>query len=130
MVGPYTAGQLAEAMPRVRKILASTQNVIIESNSVMRFLKPDLYLTVLDPETADFKTSAQTFLDRADAVLLHASDVRGKHSQAGAAVAPPTWERVSLKPVLKRPIFRITPANYVTSEVVEFVRGKFALASR
>jgi hypothetical protein len=123
-------GQLAEAMPRVRKILASTQNAIIESNSVMRFLKPDLYLTVLDPETADFKTSAQTFLDRADAVLLHSANVRDQHSQPGAAVAAPVWERVSLKPVLNRPIFNISPPNYVTTEIVEFVRGKFALASK
>lgn len=122
-------GQLAEAMPRVRKILASTQNAIIESNSVMRFLKPDLYLTVLDPETADFKTSAQTFLDRADAVLLHSSEVRGQHSEAGLSVAA-AWERVSLKPVMNRPIFKITPPKYVNSEVVEFVRGKFVLASR
>jgi hypothetical protein len=123
-------GQLAEALPRIRKILASTQNAIIESNSIMRFLKPDLYLTVLDPETADFKTSAQTFLDRADAVLLHSSEVRGKHSEAGPAVTVPAWERVSLKPVLNRPIFKISPPKYVTSEVVEFVRGKFAVASR
>src|ERR1017187_927625 len=66
-------GRLAEAMPRIRTILAKPENVIIESNSILRFLKPDLYLTVLDPATADFKTSAQTFLDRADAVLLHST---------------------------------------------------------
>ena len=70
-MGPHQQGHLAEAMPRIRKILASTANVIIESNSILRFMKPDLYLTVLDPQTADFKASAQTFLDRADAVLLH-----------------------------------------------------------
>src|SRR5881628_2745535 len=67
-------GRLAEAMPTVRQVLAGTQNAIIESNSVLRFLKPDLYLTVLDLQTADFKTSAQTFLDRADAVLLHSAE--------------------------------------------------------
>ena len=43
-------GHLAEAMPRIRKILATTQNAIIESNSILRFIKPDLYLTVLDPQ--------------------------------------------------------------------------------
>ena len=37
-------------MPRIRKILATAQNVIIESNSILRFIKPDLYLTVLDPQ--------------------------------------------------------------------------------
>ena len=105
-------GRLAEAMPRVRQILAGTQNTIIESNSILRFLKPDLYLTVLDPSTADFKTSAQTFLDRADAVLLHAAENS----------SPPAWERVSLKPVANRPIFAIHPPQYVTPEIVEFVR--------
>ena len=99
-------------MPRVRQILSKTQNMIIESNSVLRFLKPDLYLTVLDPQTADFKTSAQTFLDRADAVLLHTME----DSKTLA------WERVSLKPVRSRPIFAICPPDYVTSDIVEFVR--------
>jgi hypothetical protein len=111
-------GQLAEAMPRVRKILAETQNVIIESNSILRFMKPDLYLTVLDPQTADFKTSAQTFLDRADAVLLHSVEDSGK----------PAWQSVSLKPVIDRPMFAIRPPNYVTPEVVEFVRTRLSQA--
>jgi hypothetical protein len=105
-------GHLAEAMPRVRKILAEAQNAIIESNSILRFLKPDLYLTVLDPSTADFKSSAQQFLDRADAVLLHES----------ADSTKPAWERVSLKPVVARPMFTIHPPQYVTAEVIEFVR--------
>src|SRR5579859_3486246 len=64
-------GRLAEAMPALRSRLAGASNVIVESNSVMKFLRPDLYLTVLDYETADFKASAKEFLDLADAVLLH-----------------------------------------------------------
>src|ERR1700727_3115049 len=63
-------GDLAEAMPRIRKELELAENVVIESNSIMRFLRPDLYLSVLDPENADFKESAKYFLDRADAVLV------------------------------------------------------------
>jgi len=106
-------GRLAEAMPRVRQILGGAQNVIIESNSILRFLKPDLYLTVLDPTTADFKVSAQEFLDRADAALLHATDQS----------AIPAWERVSLKPVANRAIFAIRPPQYVTPEVAAFVRN-------
>jgi hypothetical protein len=101
-------------MPRIRKIVAATQNAIIESNSILRFMKPDLYLTVLDPQTADFKASAQTFLDRADAVLLHSV----KHSKN------PAWEHVSLRPVIDRPRFAIQPPNYVTPEVIEFVRAR------
>jgi hypothetical protein len=109
-------GHLAEAMPRIRKILATTQNAIIESNSILRFLKPDLYLTVLDPAIRDFKASAQTYLDRADAVLLHSAE-----ASIGSA-----WERVSLKPVIDRPTFEIHPPNYVTPEVVEFVRARLS----
>ncbi|HTW58481.1 MAG TPA: hypothetical protein VMD99_10135 [Terriglobales bacterium] len=105
-------GRLAEAMPTLRQRLEGAGNVIIESNSVLKFLRPDLYLTVLDPATADFKNSAQEFLDRADAAILH--DGRGESA----------WAAVSLKSVADRPIFRITPPMYVTPEMVEFVRAK------
>ncbi len=105
-------GMLAEAIPRVRQELASAENAIVESNSVMRFLRPDLYLTVLDTATADFKTSAQEFLDRADAVILHAG---------GDQL---TWKNVSLKPVAGKPMFRIQPPQYVTDELIGFVRAR------
>jgi hypothetical protein len=48
-------GQLSEAMPRVRALLAGAGNAIVESNSVLRFLQPDLSLSVLDPGISDFK---------------------------------------------------------------------------
>src|SRR5579864_7231621 len=35
-------GRLAEAMPALRKRMESSRNVIIESNSIMKFLRPDL----------------------------------------------------------------------------------------
>jgi hypothetical protein len=107
-------GRLAEAMPALRQRLADAGNVIIESNSVLKFLRPDLYLTVLDPSTTDFKSSAREFLDRANAVILHESP----------EVA--AWQAVSLKPVAARPVFHIKPPNYVTSEIVEFVRANLS----
>jgi hypothetical protein len=103
-------GRLAEAMATLRRRLEGARSVIIESNSVLKFLRPDLYLTVLDPATADFKTSAREFLDRASAVILH------------EAPDGPAWQSVSLKPVASRPIFRITPPPYVTPEIADFVR--------
>jgi hypothetical protein len=108
-------GRLAEAMQALRRRLQSARNVIIESNSVLKFLRPDLYLTVLDPSTQDFKDSAREFLDRADALILH---------EAHEGVA---WQAVSLKPVAERPIFRITAPNYVTPEIVQFVRENLAI---
>jgi hypothetical protein len=106
-------GRLAEAMPAIRKKLAGARNAILESNSVLKFLRPDLYLTVLDPTTADFKKSAQEFLDRADAVILH-------ETQGGS----PAWRETSLKPAAGRPMFRIQPPNYITPDIIDFVRLK------
>jgi len=68
---------LAEGMPLLRKALrdvenenSSPLNVIIESNSLLQFLKPSVYLAVLDPDKQDFKPTAQSLLDRADAFVL------------------------------------------------------------
>jgi hypothetical protein len=104
-------GCLAEAMPAVRRALAGSQNAILESNSILKFLCPDLYLVVVDPATADFKQSGQEFLDRADAVILH-------ENQAQEFVRSETL----MKPVAGRPLFRISPPQYVTPQIVEFVR--------
>jgi hypothetical protein len=64
------AGNLAEAMPRIRRELEQTENAVIESNSILRFLQPDIYLSVMDPAVEDLKDSALLYLDRADAVLV------------------------------------------------------------
>ena len=110
-------GFLAEAMPRLREELAKSENAILESNSVMRFLRPDLYLTVLNSTTADFKASAREYLDRADAIVLH-------DNTSDAA-----WTNVSLKPVAHKPVFHIRPPQYVTADLVEFVRRRLAAAN-
>jgi len=103
-------GQLAEAMPRIRRELERVENAVIESNSILRFLRPDVYLSVLDPAVADFKDSARLYLDRADAVLVP-EGVLGR----------PEWKGVSLKLVAGTPVLAMRPPVYVTDEVVRFV---------
>ena len=110
-------GQLAEAMPRVRKELAQTKNAILESNSVVRFLKPDLYLTVLDAAIQDFKPSAQYFLDRADAVLW---------SGTQSAPQEPAWPSEWLTLLRGKPQFFVSAPNYTNGELTEFVRARIA----
>jgi len=99
-------------MPSVRLKLAEAENAILESNSMLQFLRPDLYLTVLDPGTRDFKRSAQKFLDLADGIIMHT-----EHGD-------PLWSNVLLDPVAQRPMFRIEPPEYVTPELREFVRKR------
>ena len=62
-------GRLAEAMPQVLDIAAGAQNLIVESNSLLSFMRPDRYVMVVDGAVADFKASSRRFLDRADALV-------------------------------------------------------------
>src|ERR1700722_1978608 len=107
-------GRLAEAMPRIRQEIDAAENIIFESNSLLQFLRPDLYLTVLDHATADFKDSARLFLDRADAVLVRAS---GRELM-------PQWNRVSLRPLAGKPHFLVTPPSLIGDDLVAFVEQR------
>jgi hypothetical protein len=107
-------GHLADAVPRIRQEIAAAENIIFESNSLMQFLRPDLYLSVLDNATADFKDSARLFLDRADAVLLRGS---GKELS-------PQWKNVSLKLLAGKPQFLITPPDWIGDDLLEFVEQR------
>jgi hypothetical protein len=111
-------GQLAEAMPRIRKELAGAENAVIESNSILRFLRPDVYLSVLDPGVADFKDSARLYLDRADAVLV-----------PEGGLGRPEWQGVSLKLLEGTPVLTIAPPEYVTGAVVDFLAERLRMAS-
>jgi hypothetical protein len=107
-------GRLADAMPRIRQEIAAGENIIFESNSLLQFLRPDLYLTVLDHATADFKDSARLFLDRADAVLLRTS---------GQELVP-QWNQVSLRLIAGKPRFLVSPPNWIGNDLVVFVEER------
>ena len=104
-------GRLLEAMPAIQRKIAETENVIIESNSILEFVDPDLYITVLDPETEDFKTSAQKYLERADAVVLHGNE-------------DPRWKEVKADMFGGTPVFRIAPPKYVNDDLVAFMADR------
>lgn len=109
-------GKLEEVMPAFQQRIAADKNVIIESNSVIGFVQPDVYLTVLDFAVADFKESARRYLDLADAVVLHNPTSNG-HKE-------PAWANVSRAQLAGKRIFYIAPPTYITPEVVAFVRQK------
>ena len=104
-------GMLADAMPRIREEIARSENAILESNSILEFLQPDLYLTVVDPSVADFKDSARRFLERADAALI------SSRSSARNAL----WGNAE---VADKPQFVVASPDYITEEVVDFVRSR------
>lgn len=88
-------GQLADAMPRLRREMGTATNTLLESNSVLRFLRPDLYLAVLDTSVLDFKPSALRYLDRADGLI----------TPDGTLPAHLEWPGISRRLLEGKPIF-------------------------
>lgn len=111
-------GRLAEALPKVREKIEGAADVLIESNTVLNFLRPDLYLPVLDFSLADFKDSAREFFDRADAYVLLAP-----------VPAAPAWQGVSLKPLEQRPVFVVRPERMCPSSLADFIRERVFTAA-
>jgi hypothetical protein len=112
------AGELPRAAGMVRKILAQGENVIVESNSVVELVTPDVFLMLLDFACEDFKASSLRLMDRADGFVV-----------IDRGINAPLWEDVSRGMWDGKPQFLVKPPRYVTAEVVDFVRSRMALAS-
>lgn len=110
-------GMLETVLPALRQAIAGQGYVILESNSILRFYQPNVYLTVLDPTRQDFKESARQFLDRADGILV-----------LGDGLRQPAWEGIELDVIRRKPIFPISPSQYVTPEVAAFVEQRLVNA--
>jgi hypothetical protein len=97
-------GFLAEGLPLLRTALEETLRMeereppplIVESNSLLQFLKPSLYFAVIDPNKEDFKDSARAALDRADALIL-----RGASDALPAAT--PAWTKLPARLLKEKP---------------------------
>jgi hypothetical protein len=122
-------GFLSEGLPLLRSALAeveradrdsttemgSARNLIMESNALLQFWTPALYLMVIDPRKADFKDSAQAQLDRASAIIL-----RGELADGAM---PDGWDGVPLKLMVGKPKFSQLENERLPEELVSLVRG-------
>jgi hypothetical protein len=98
-------GFLAEGLPLLRAALEQSRELfytgespalIVESNSLLQFLKPSLYFAVVNPAKEDFKDSARAALDRADAIVL-----RG--SPSDFAPTAPAWTKLPSRLLREKP---------------------------
>jgi hypothetical protein len=97
-------GFLAEGLPLLRTALHDSgvetggefPPLIVESNSLLQFLKPSLYFAVLDPSKEDFKDTARSALDRADALVL-----RGAFEMATGE--GPAWLKLPVRLLREKP---------------------------
>ena len=102
----------------MRKILGQGQNVIVESNSVLELVQPDIFLMLLDFSCQDFKASSLRFMDRVDAFVVIDNGIN-----------TPMWEEIARGMWDHKPQFPVKPPNYVTPALAGFVRSMLALSS-
>jgi hypothetical protein len=102
------AGDLAEAMPRLRALLSEGGNFIIESNSLIQVLRPDFYVLVVNGAKPDFKVSCQRVIDRVDMV----ADTSG---------APWKWDGIPIGLLEKYPRCFAPAPDYFSPELVAAV---------
>ena len=111
-------GELSRAKKTLDKIVGSGANVIVESNSILELLQPDVFLMVLDFSCQDFKPSSLRFMDRADAFLV-----------IDRGINVPLWEDIARGVWDQKPQFLVKPPAYVTAAVCEFVRSRLSSAA-
>jgi hypothetical protein len=78
-------GRVADALAPLAEKLSKAGNVIVESDAIVKFWKPDLYLMVLDPRRDDFKASARAGLRVVDAFVWRSPAPRGKGKEKRTA---------------------------------------------
>lgn len=106
-------GMLETVIPSLQRAMDGAANVIIESNSILRYYDPNVYLSVLEPATADFKVSARQFLSKADAFVSPAPSFDNL-----------LWDDFPAEQLHAKPVFHITPQCYVTPEIANFVEQR------
>ena len=109
-------GQLENAMPALKDMLAGREFVIMESNSILRFLRPDVYLPLLRFDVDDFKLSSRIYLQRADAYVV-----------VGSTASQPSWPGIPPSLLDDKPVFRVHPPSYCGPDVLRFVWERFGL---
>jgi len=112
------AGELGHAMPELRRIILQSANIIAESNSLLQFLTPDLYLPVVDFSVEDFKPTSLLYLDRADALVV-----------VDTPFSAPLWRGVSNRLWRAKPRFTVQAPLYTSAELAAFVRAALPAGS-
>ncbi len=108
-------GDLESAMPCIRKVTEGRPYVLMESNSVLGFVKPDVYLPVLQYDVDDFKMSSRLYLNRADAFVLPASERERAE-----------WPGIDREAIEQQLAFRVNEPTFCSPDLVEFVRSRLA----
>ena len=120
-------GELFTALPSLRSEIAADEFVIVESNSLRRFLEPTLFLQVIDPSRPDFKLSSQIFFDLADAYVV--TNGLGGLEETGVT-SQPSGALLSRELRKGKPCLAVTATErFVSEQLIELVRTRLRLGS-
>ncbi len=111
-------GRLEAAMPALKDMLAGREFVIMESNSILRFLRPDVYLPLLRFDVDDFKLSSRIYLQRADACVV-----------VGSTASRPSWPGIDPRLLDEKPVFHVEPPSYCGPDVLRFVWDRLGVCA-
>jgi hypothetical protein len=103
-------GQLALAFPLLAKALQGEERVMMESNCVLQFVEPLLYLVVLNSSNCEFKSSARRFLGRASALV-----------SVGPQFHADAWPGIDPREFRGQPLFSVSPSEYFSLDLGHFV---------
>jgi len=118
-------GELFTALPSLRKEIEGDPFVIVESNSLRRFLNPTVYLQVIDPSNPDFKLSAQQFFDLADAYLVVTHPGNRDDVQCSTLDVRHSIFNVERRTSNVERIFPVSAQNqFISQPVIEFVKSR------
>jgi molybdopterin-guanine dinucleotide biosynthesis protein len=107
-------GELYTALPALKNKLDGDEFVIVESNSLRRFVKPAVYLQVVDPSNPDFKLSARQFFELSDGYVLV--------DNVSQQTAQPSSAALLLQKVINKPSFRVREQErFINDTVIEFI---------
>jgi hypothetical protein len=94
-------------------------NVILESNTLLQFLKPNLFLMVLHPNKTDFKDSAKLQLNHASAFVLREPIPTDGDGQR----AVPSWQNFPFRLLDGKPQFLQRENEPLAPSLVEIIRN-------
>jgi hypothetical protein len=104
---------LAKLIP----IIQTDPFVIVESNYILKFIRPDLYVLVLRSDVEEFKDSAKETFNQADAIVL-----------MNPGSSSPAWKGLPEDALENIPIFAATDPRSIPKELIDFVQSRIGSA--
>jgi hypothetical protein len=109
---------LESAMQRLLPIIQSCPFALVESNRILRYIHPDLFILVLRYDIEEFKDSARETLSRAHAIVA---------VNSGSSL--PSWKGVSREALQGIPLFTTADPIRIPRRLIDFVQSRLLIDS-